>query len=514
MATVQGYRTVPHPESNLWELVPYRYVCILGWIHPWPQQKVLGCCRNGKTRIFNFQPVKEHFLSTGRMIIAESPGVRETSRQPGSNGLGEDENPREPVFRGIDLTRPDSRIKVPDISIWSTAQESKIAFVDVNILDSTGSDIYRGDVLIEGQRIVSVGTKLAAEPLGGARVFEGKGRTLMSGLCDAHTHFSWTNAGSLDGLADMPVEEHTLFSAQSARTFLDCGYTMCDTHESKAAVSEMANQGVDVVKFSMSGEEITETLRAEDTTFPDELVAAGVEAAHASGIRVCAHARSDESIMQCLQYGVDIIYHGSFISEATKTALEVQKDCVCVAPALNWLYSTLNDAGSFGYPLEKAESIGYARKLEIAVAGLKEMKRRGIRILAGGDYGKVLLGHPTDALTLSYPQQRSAAPEIMLHPHELGKEQPGYYADLLLVNGNPLEDISLLSHSKNIEVIVMNGKIHKEPLLDQGSAKQPAGVTQEVSHVTGKWSQVARFFYALAGSYWMIFSKVFSKVKI
>ena len=45
--------------------------------------------------------------------------------------------------------------------------------------------------------------------------------------------------------------------------------------------------------------------------------------------------------------------------------------------------------------------------------------------------------------------------EIMLHPHELGKVHPGYYADLLLVNGNPLEDISLLSHSENIEVIVV-----------------------------------------------------------
>ena len=74
--------------------------------------------------------------------------------------------------------------------------------------------------------------------------------------------------------------------------------------------------------------------------------------------------------MQCLQYGVDIIYHGckhqvircgqpvdrhlfflAFISEATMTALEAQKDRVFVAPALNWLYSTLNDAGSFGCEL-------------------------------------------------------------------------------------------------------------------------------------------------------------------
>jgi imidazolonepropionase-like amidohydrolase len=57
----------------------------------------------------------------------------------------------------------------------------------------------------------------------------------------------------------------------------------------------------------MSGEEITEHLRAEDTTFDDESVAAAVEEAHSLGVRVCAHARSDESIMQCLQYGVDVV---------------------------------------------------------------------------------------------------------------------------------------------------------------------------------------------------------------
>ena len=75
--------------------------------------------------------------------------------------------------------------------------------------------------------------------------------------------------------------------------------------------------------------------------------------------------------MQCLQYGVDIIYHGcehqrsvygqwvdrrlstpAFISEATMTALEAQRERVFVAPALNWLYSTLNNAGSFGCKLK------------------------------------------------------------------------------------------------------------------------------------------------------------------
>lgn len=68
-------------------------------------------------------------------------------------------------------------------------------------------------------------------------------------------------------------------------------------------------------------------------------------------------------------------------------ALERQKDRVFVAPALNWLVATLHDAAAFGYPTTKAESVGYARELEVACAGLKEMKKRGIRVLPGGDYG-------------------------------------------------------------------------------------------------------------------------------
>jgi len=357
-------------------------------------------------------------------------------------------------------------------------------------------------------------------------VVEGRGRTLMSGMCDAHTHFSWTNSDSLDGLAGMAVEEHTIFAARSARTFLDCGYTMCvgaasakqrldvvvrnainagdipgprylangqemappdgalidgitrfvkDADDVAAAVKQMVEEdGINNIKLSMSGEEMTETLRAEDTTFPDDMVAAAVEAAHEHGIRVCSHARSDESILQCLQYGIDIIYHGSFISDSTMFALEAQKSRVFVAPALNWLYGTLHDAAAFGYPVSKAESVGYARELEVAIAGLKEMKKRGIKILPGGDYGFAWTPHGTYRDLELFVKLLDFTPmeailsatalggEIMLHPRELGKVQPGYYADLILVNGDPLEDISLLSNQENIDVILMNGRVHKE----------------------------------------------------
>jgi len=98
----------------------------------------------------------------------------------------------------------------------------------VQILDSTGADPFRGSVLIEGEKIAKVGTvpneeELKKDPT--VRVFHGRGRTLMSGLGDAHTHLTW-NGGDLNRLGDLGVEEHVLLTARSAQCYIDSGYTM------------------------------------------------------------------------------------------------------------------------------------------------------------------------------------------------------------------------------------------------------------------------------------------------
>lgn len=113
-------------------------------------------------------------------------------------------------------------------NILGTHPESRILFTDVSILDSTGRDPYPGDVLIEGERISKVGVvpekeELKRDPK--VRVFNGRGRTLMSGLGDAHTHFTW-NGGDLNRLGDLGVEEHVLLTARSAQCYIDSGYTM------------------------------------------------------------------------------------------------------------------------------------------------------------------------------------------------------------------------------------------------------------------------------------------------
>jgi hypothetical protein len=127
----------------------------------------------------------------------------------------------------IDAIKFDKSLQPKKYELLGTPK-SKILFTNVNILDSTGRDPYPGDVLIEGEKITKVGTVPNAEELKKdlkVRVLQGRGRTLMSGLGDAHTHFTW-NGGDLNRLGDLQVEEHVLLTARSAQCYIDSGYTM------------------------------------------------------------------------------------------------------------------------------------------------------------------------------------------------------------------------------------------------------------------------------------------------
>jgi hypothetical protein len=146
----------------------------------------------------------------------------------------------------IENLKLDPDLQPTKYEIAGTRPQSKILITDARILDSTGREPYRGDVLIqglfpsqktrskqeancpEGERIVAVGdlpnkSELEKDPT--VRVFHGKGRTLMSGLGDGHTHFTW-NGGDLAKLGELGVEEHVLLTVKSAQCFLDSGYTM------------------------------------------------------------------------------------------------------------------------------------------------------------------------------------------------------------------------------------------------------------------------------------------------
>lgn len=156
--------------------------------------------------------------------------------------------------------------------------------------------------------------------------------------------------------------------------------------------------GVDNIKLSMSGEQITETRDAQDCYYTDAETAACVDEAHRNGVRLCAHARARDSVKMCIRHGVDIIYHASWIDEEGMEMLDKNKHKHMVAPGLNWLIGTLYEAGAFGYSFEKAEKVGYKKELDVAIPGLKEMHKRGITVLPGGDYGFAWTPHGTYVL--------------------------------------------------------------------------------------------------------------------
>ena len=100
-------------------------------------------------------------------------------------------------------------------------------FTNVRILDGTGTQPYAGSVLVEGHRIRQVGRSTAPITPGAATVIDAAGATLMPGMVEAHTHFSWNDAATLAGIQTMPLEEHVLWCAKVAKRYLEAGFTSC-----------------------------------------------------------------------------------------------------------------------------------------------------------------------------------------------------------------------------------------------------------------------------------------------
>jgi imidazolonepropionase-like amidohydrolase len=115
------------------------------------------------------------------------------------------------------------------------------------------------------------------------------------------------------------------------------------------------------------------------------------------------------------------------------------------------------------------------RTIDTTAAVYTELRKRGVRVLIGGDYGFAqspqgdnardlkhfvnLLGFsPSEALQCG----TRIGGQVMGMGHELGQIKEGFIADLLLVDGDPLEDLDLVVHKKNLHVIMKEGSLYKD----------------------------------------------------
>jgi imidazolonepropionase-like amidohydrolase len=236
-----------------------------------------------------------------------------------------------------------------------------------------------------------------------------------------------------------------------------------------------AKYGVDTLKINLSGESIT-GFPSESSQFTEEEIAVCVQEAKAWGKRVAAHARSTWSVKQCVKQGIEVIYHASFCDDEALDLLEQHKFEHFVAPGLAWLIRTCNDASQYGLTREVVTRMGYPRELEAAIESMKALRRRGVRILPGGDYGFAWTPHGTNARDLQYfvehlgmsPMEALlsatawGAP-MMKMGKQLGYVREGCLADLLLIDGDPLADIKILQQRDRILAVMKDGRFHRTP---------------------------------------------------
>jgi imidazolonepropionase-like amidohydrolase len=177
-----------------------------------------------------------------------------------------------------------------------------------------------------------------------------------------------------------------------------------------------------------------------------------------------------------VRHGWRILYHCSYADEEALDMIEARKDSLFVAPAVGLLWSRMHEAEAFGIDRKKAEEMGAVGGVERMQRLYPEMKKRGIRVLPGGDYGfpynpigrnardlelfVTLFGYsPREALHAA----TGLGGELMGMGGELGVVKPGALADLLLVDGDPTADVTILQDRERLLAIMKDGAFHKAP---------------------------------------------------
>jgi len=401
-----------------------------------------------------------------------------------------------------------------------------IIFTNVNIFDGSGSPLYPGEVRIVGNKIDIVTKGDAKIDRTSADIVDGGGRTLMPGLVEAHAHLSWPSSRErITNTMSLPIEEHLLITAQNARLTLDFGFTSVysagslgqrfdvvlrdminagllpgprirasslekgaevggvpkghdeaserDTMGLKNYVHEMAKMGVDSIKILLSSDEGFTPGGSQQLLYTEAEAQALGQAAREAGVWLACHAQASEAIKRALRAGFRVLYHCTYADEEAMDMMEAKKDEIFYAPAPGLLYARIHEAKDFGIGREEAEKMGAYSGLALMEKICPELKKRGIKVLPGGDYGfpynpigrnardfEIFVNHlgftPIETLVAA----TKYGGELMDMP--VGEIKPGMLADILLINGDPTQDVTLLQHRSRIPMIMKDGKFYRD----------------------------------------------------
>jgi imidazolonepropionase-like amidohydrolase len=347
-------------------------------------------------------------------------------------------------------------------------------------------------LIVDGTTIRAVDR--AVEPPPGAQVVDLGGATLLPGLIDTHVHLAFdASADPVAGLAGRDDDAALAAMTAAGRAALRGGVTTvrdlgdraylslrlrgsddlptilaagppvttpaghchflgggveCEADAIRAAVRERAERGVDIIKVMASGGTMTAGTRQEQAQFTPEVLRAAVGEAHRLGLPVTAHAHGTAAIRNALDAGADGIEHVSFWSA---DGVDEPGDLIGRIAG-----SGVVVGATFGiYPAPgAAPPPAVALRLPKIVANTRRLYEAGARVSLGTDAG-IAPVKPHDVLRYALPQvtaQLAVTPAETLRlatstaaavcglADRKGRLAPGFDADILAVDGDPLAD--------------------------------------------------------------------------
>jgi imidazolonepropionase-like amidohydrolase len=392
----------------------------------------------------------------------------------------------------------------------------KHVFMNGRIFDGRGNTILDGWVLVEGDRIAEVGSTPMLKGLDPSwQVTDLAGRTLMPGLIDGHVHICF-DAGPEAGQQVSGKSEASLAliaARNAARTLaagfttvrdmggknfinltlrdaiiagqtpgpriLSAGHNICMTgghgwqfgreadgpYEVRRAVREQLRAGADFIKFMCTGGTLTKTGKPGQAQLTEEELRAGIEEAHNAGLRTAAHAKGIEGTRNALAAGIDTVEHGAMLNDEL-IELMVKRG-VFVVPTLSAGAKIIERGAGASMPewvVEKAKRFRPQRLKSLAKA-----KAAGVKTAFGTDTGIPYNHHGQNAFELTCLREigltsvealvaaTSLNAEMLGLQDRIGAIAPGLTADFLIVKGDPVSDLGMVTDPSNIHAVYQNG---------------------------------------------------------
>ena len=386
----------------------------------------------------------------------------------------------------------------------------------------TGKTLTNQAIVIEDGKIVSVGPDSGAAADGNVKVIDLSGKTVLPGLIDAHTHITFDPKFGYDRLAiSVPREAligaknarvtllagfttirnvgATEFADIALRDAINAGDVPgpridasgpalsitgghCDDnllpyewHATEAGVAdgvenvqhkvrEIIKYGADVIKICATGGVLSLGDNPQHSQYTQEELSAIVADAHRLGRKVAAHAHGAEGIRWSAEAGVDSIEHGSYIDDAAIAAMK--QHGTYLVPTLylgDWF---LENAPKMGVPpsmLKKGQEVMPAARKNVAHAFAS-----GVKVGFGTDaavYPHGLNAHEFAVMVklgLTPLQSIQAATvndaDLLGWSEKVGVIEPNHFADIIAVDGDPLQDVTTL---ERVKFVMKGGVVYK-----------------------------------------------------